>query len=229
MRFPGARRVVAGCRADLDAGTFAGRRRRGHLHGGPLRDSRPRGLPRSDAARAAQDARQVPAPRAGRRGRFRDCLACARPSVEPDRRPQDPACPPDRDAPTRSRGSTARPGRLPSSDILASSRVHEVADLDGLPILVCDFVTGTSLRDLLATHRLGHRAAVKLVAKVADALAYAHSMGAIHRDIKPANIMLDTEPRRLGCGHDDGRLGSGRVNQGSSISAWRSSTRSRSI
>src|SRR5262249_27781387 len=70
--------------------------------------------------------------------------------------------------------------------------VHEVADLGGLPVLVCDFVAGKSLHDVLATRRLGRREAVKLVAKVADALAYAHSMRAIHRDIKPANIMLDS-------------------------------------
>jgi serine/threonine-protein kinase len=46
--------------------------------------------------------------------------------------------------------------------------VHEVPELDGLPILICDFVTGTSLRDLLGTGRLGCQAAAQLVAKVAD-------------------------------------------------------------
>ena len=81
--------------------------------------------------------------------------------------------------------------------------VHEVSDFNGLPILVCDFVTGTSLRDLLSTRRLGPKAAAKLVAKVADALAYAHSMGAIHRDIKPANIMLDIALADSAGVHDD--------------------------
>ncbi len=81
--------------------------------------------------------------------------------------------------------------------------VHEVTDVNGLPILACDFVTGTSLRGLLSTRRISRHAAAKLVAKVADALAYAHSMGAIHRDIKPANIMLDTAAAESGAVDDD--------------------------
>ena len=71
--------------------------------------------------------------------------------------------------------------------------VHEVFVHDGLPILVSDFVVGMPLRDLLAARRLSHREAASLVNKVAEALAYAHSFGAIHRDIKPANIMIDRE------------------------------------
>src|SRR4029077_20475018 len=69
--------------------------------------------------------------------------------------------------------------------------LHEVLILDDLPILVYDFVSGTSLRDLNARWRLSPREAAEIVAKAADALAYAHAMGAIHRDLKPANIMLD--------------------------------------
>jgi eukaryotic-like serine/threonine-protein kinase len=71
--------------------------------------------------------------------------------------------------------------------------VHEVVVYDGLPILVSDFVAGTSLCDLLAVRRLSQRESAALVAKVAEALSYAHAMGAIHRDIKPANIMLDDQ------------------------------------
>ena len=71
--------------------------------------------------------------------------------------------------------------------------VHEVCVHAGLPILVSDFVVGTTLRELLTARRLAHREAVMLVAKVADALGYAHALGAIHRDIKPANIMIDDE------------------------------------
>jgi serine/threonine protein kinase len=40
-----------------------------------------------------------------------------------------------------------------------------------------------------------YRYITELVARAADALEYAHSMGVVHRDIKPANLMLD------GAGH----------------------------
>jgi WD40 repeat protein len=72
--------------------------------------------------------------------------------------------------------------------------VHEVATLDGLPALVADFINGVTLRDLLRTRRLAFRESAELVARVADALDYAHQMGLVHRDVKPANIMLDFGP-----------------------------------
>src|SRR4029077_12630572 len=81
--------------------------------------------------------------------------------------------------------------------------LHEVMVLDDLPILVHDFVTGISLRDLCAKRRLSPREVAKLVARVADALAYSHSMGAIHRDVKPANIMLDPPPAGADGAHGD--------------------------
>ncbi|WP_165226703.1 protein kinase domain-containing protein [Aquisphaera insulae] len=81
--------------------------------------------------------------------------------------------------------------------------VHEVMVRDGLPILVCDYVTGTSLRDLLGRGRPSARGAAQLVARVADTLAYAHAMGAIHRDIKPANIMTERASSRPGLPADD--------------------------
>jgi WD40 repeat protein/tRNA A-37 threonylcarbamoyl transferase component Bud32 len=72
--------------------------------------------------------------------------------------------------------------------------VHEVATLDGLPALVADFIDGVSLRDLLGQRRLTFRESAELVARVAEALDYAHTMGLVHRDVKPANIMLDFGP-----------------------------------
>src|SRR5215813_5460560 len=69
--------------------------------------------------------------------------------------------------------------------------VHEVLTLEGLPVLVCDFVQGVTLKDLLEVRRLTFRESAQLVADLAEALEYAHSLGVIHRDLKPANIMLE--------------------------------------
>jgi WD40 repeat protein/tetratricopeptide (TPR) repeat protein len=78
--------------------------------------------------------------------------------------------------------------------------VHEAGCEDGLPYLVCDFIDGRTLADLLATRRLDFREAADLVGQVAEALAYAHAHGVIHRDVKPSNILLERPPPPPGAG-----------------------------
>jgi serine/threonine protein kinase len=68
--------------------------------------------------------------------------------------------------------------------------VHEVTTLNGLPVIVSEYVPGVPLKDLLEERRLTFRQAAALIAQLADALEYAHSLGVVHRDVKPANVML---------------------------------------
>ncbi len=56
--------------------------------------------------------------------------------------------------------------------------------------LVCEFLEGESLQQLLERRPLSHRQALDIMAQVLAALSYAHARGIIHRDISPANIFL---------------------------------------
>lgn len=68
--------------------------------------------------------------------------------------------------------------------------VHEVLEIDGVPAIVSEFVDGVNLRQLMAERTLGFQETAHLIAQVADALDYAHSLKVIHRDVKPGNIMV---------------------------------------
>ncbi|MFF7640037.1 protein kinase [Streptomyces canus] len=76
--------------------------------------------------------------------------------------------------------------------------VHDVAEVDGRPLIVMELVEGPSLDQVLRRQgTLGPREAAGIGAKVMDALAAAHGAGVLHRDVKPGNILLDRSGRVL--------------------------------
>ncbi|GBD31868.1 Serine/threonine-protein kinase PknB [bacterium HR33] len=69
--------------------------------------------------------------------------------------------------------------------------LHDSGAAGELLYYVMPYVEGESLRDRLRREgQLPLEDAVAILREVADALAYAHSLGVVHRDIKPENILL---------------------------------------
>ena len=70
------------------------------------------------------------------------------------------------------------------------STVHDLTEIDGLHLIVMQFVDGKNVRDLVAGKPLELISALRIGIQVCDALAAAHQQGIIHRDIKAHNIMV---------------------------------------
>ncbi len=80
-------------------------------------------------------------------------------------------------------------GRLKHPDIVT---IFDADEDQGLAFIAMEFLTGHDL--LPYTHQsklLPVPQVLELVARIAQALAHAHSLDVIHRDIKPANVMVD--------------------------------------
>ncbi len=73
---------------------------------------------------------------------------------------------------------------------------------DGSPYLVEELIAGETLVKEIQHHPTDPQRAARLVADVAEALAFAHRHGVIHRDLKLSNIMLDLagQPRIMDFG-----------------------------
>ncbi len=76
--------------------------------------------------------------------------------------------------------------------------VYEVSETeDRLPFFSMKFAAGGNLRATASGLRSEPRECVRLMAKVARAISYAHTQGILHRDLQPANILLDARGEPL--------------------------------
>ena len=86
-------------------------------------------------------------------------------------------------------------GRLSHPNIVA---IYDAGEEHDLAYIAMEFLKG---RDLVPESKPGHllplTKVLSIVARVADALDYAHGQNVVHRDIKPANLMYEPESDQL--------------------------------
>jgi serine/threonine-protein kinase len=90
--------------------------------------------------------------------------------------------------------------------------VFDAGKTDRLAYLAMERLHGRDLHEVIAAgHPLNFRQIASLLARVADAVHFAHKRGLIHRDIKPSNIFIqrDGKPKVLDFGVALGRIGEG--------------------
>ncbi|MFG0331718.1 MAG: bifunctional serine/threonine-protein kinase/formylglycine-generating enzyme family protein, partial [Maioricimonas sp. JB049] len=69
-------------------------------------------------------------------------------------------------------------------------RVFDVGDENGQIFIASQFIRGMTLQDRITNLPYSHREAADLLAKISEAMDYAHARGIVHRDLKPNNILV---------------------------------------
>lgn len=110
-------------------------------------------------------------------------------------------------------------GTLAECDCARLPRVIATYEMPDEFVVVCDFVPGENLEQLLSARgRLAEKGAARLVAQLCEAAAALHAHGIIHRDISPTNVIVAADGAHLidlgiarfraeGATHDTTQLG----------------------
>ncbi|MFZ2162409.1 MAG: protein kinase [Sideroxyarcus sp.] len=97
---------------------------------------------------------------------------------------------------------TLRPGAAHTEALLREARivsklqhanivpVYDAGESQGGPYLVCAYVEGGTLQQMLKDGALSAVKSAEITCSLLDALEYAHQQGVMHLDIKPGNIMI---------------------------------------
>ncbi|HZO12423.1 MAG TPA: serine/threonine-protein kinase [Polyangiaceae bacterium] len=75
-------------------------------------------------------------------------------------------------------------------------RIHDIGEEQGMLFLSMEYISGTSLADIIKRH--GTVAPSQLrpwAAQICEGLEAAHRVGVVHRDLKPGNILIDEAQR----------------------------------
>lgn len=72
--------------------------------------------------------------------------------------------------------------------------VYEVGECEGQPFFSMEYVDGARMDVVMRARKIESNAIVAdILARIADAVHYAHENGIVHRDLKPSNILFDSK------------------------------------
>lgn len=69
--------------------------------------------------------------------------------------------------------------------------VFDTGSLDGQPFYSMAFIEGRTLAEVVQHGPLAPSRAARYLARMAEAVHYAHGEGVLHRDLKPSNVLID--------------------------------------
>ncbi len=76
------------------------------------------------------------------------------------------------------------------------ARVHYIGEERGLHFIAFEYVTGSTIREMIRRqHRISVTDTINYALQIAAALKHTSAMGVVHRDIKPSNIIITPSGR----------------------------------